>query len=34
MNIGQMVILGIGLIVGAITLYLLFTTDKTKQAHK
>jgi len=34
MNIGQMIILGIGLIVGAMTLYLLFTIDKTKHAHK
>jgi hypothetical protein len=28
MNVGQLIILGIGFVTGAITLYLLLTTDK------
>ncbi len=34
MNVGQMIILGIGFIVGAITIYLMVSNDKTKHAHK
>ena len=34
MNMGQIIILGIGFVVGAITLYLMLSNDKTKQAHK
>jgi len=30
MNMGQLIIIGIGLIAGAITLYLLLTTNKHK----
>ena len=31
--IGQLIILGIGMLVGGITLYLLFTTKKRGTAH-
>ena len=34
MNIGQLVIIGIGLIAGGITLYLLITTNKHKPQNE
>jgi len=34
MNIGQLIIIGIGLIAGAITLYLLLTTNKQTPHHE
>jgi len=34
MNIGQLIIIGIGLIAGAVTLYLLMTTNKHKPHHE
>lgn len=34
MNIGQLIIIGIGLIAGAITLYLLLTTDNNQKSHQ
>jgi len=34
MNTGQFIIIGIGLISGMITLYLLLTTDKQTLYHK
>jgi len=33
MNTGQLIIIGIGLIAGAVTLYLLLTTNKHKTKH-
>jgi len=34
MNTGQLIIIGIGLIAGAITLYLLLTTNTHKPHHE
>lgn len=34
MNIGQLIIIGIGLVAGGITLYLLLTTTKHKPHHE
>jgi len=34
MNTGQLIIIGIGLVAGAITLYLLLTTNKHKPQHE
>jgi len=31
--IGQLVILGIGILIGGMTLYLMFTTKKGRTAH-